>query len=61
MFDCGSLYDLEEYGVCKCTNATYYDNMRLYEMQKIDDGDYIIINEYGELYGEGGFDEWDIV
>ena len=61
MIELGNVYDLEQYGICRCTNTAYYDNMRLYEMQNIDDDSYIIINEYGEPYGEGSFDDWNIM
>lgn len=65
MFEVGSIYALDPYSTSmeeeyKCTGEvySYSDCMRLYEMQSIDYGDYVIVDEYGELYGQGSFDDW---
>ena len=65
MFEVGSIYSLDPYSTSleeeyKCTGDvySYSDGMRLYEMQSIDYGDYVIVDEYGELYGAGSFDDW---
>lgn len=61
MFEIGSVYEIESQGaIYRCTGMirSYSDGMRLYEMQNIDDDSYIIIDDYGELYGEGSFDDW---
>lgn len=65
MFEVGSIYALDPYSTgteeeYKCTEDvySYSDGMRLYEMQSIDYGDYVIVDEYGELYGAGCFDDW---
>lgn len=65
MFEVGSIYALDPYSTeadeeYKCTGDvySYLDCMRLFEMQNIDDEYYIIVDEYGELYGAGCFDDW---
>ena len=65
MFEVGSIYSLDPYSTSleeeyKCTGDvySYSDGMRLYEMQSIDYGDYVIVDEYGEMYGAGSFDDW---
>lgn len=65
MFEVGSTYLLDTYSTgveeeYRCTDAvySYLDGMHLYEMQSVDYGDYVIVDEYCELYGEGSFDDW---
>ena len=61
MFEIGSVYEIEsQEAIYRCTGMirSYSDGMRLYEMQNIDNDSYIIIDDYGELYGEGSFDDW---
>lgn len=65
MFEVGSIYVLDPYSIYmeqeyRCTGDvySYSDGMRLYEMQNIDDEYYIIVDEYGELYGAGCFEDW---
>lgn len=65
MFEVGSIYSLDPYLTSmeqeyRCTGDmySYLDGMRLYEMQNIDNGDYVIVDEYGELYGAGCFEDW---
>ncbi len=65
MFEVGSIYALDPYSTgvdeeYKCTGDvySYSDGMRLFEMQNIDDGYYTIVDEYGELYGVGSFEDW---
>lgn len=65
MFEVDSIYALDPYSTSmdeeyKCTGDvySYLDGMRLYEMQSIDYGDYVIVDEYGELYGAGSFEDW---
>lgn len=61
MFEVGYIYNIDQcIGEYKCTGEvySYEDGMRLFEMQSIDDEDYVIVDEYGELYGEGSFDDW---
>ena len=65
MFEVGYIYELDPFSTYmeqeyKCTDDVYScsDGMILYEMQNIDDESYIIVDEYGELYGAGCFDDW---
>lgn len=61
MFEVGSMYEVDDQEtIYKCTGEvySYSDGMRLFEMQSTYDDSYIIVDEYGELYGEGSFDDW---
>lgn len=64
MFEVGSVYAIDPYTTdeqeYKCTGEvySYSDGMRLFEMNNIYDDSYVIVDEYGELYGEGSFDDW---
>lgn len=65
MFEVGSIYALDPYSTgteeeYKCTGDvySYLDGMRLYEMQSVDYGDCVIVDEYGEMYGAGCFEDW---
>lgn len=65
MFEVGSIYALDPYVTgtdqeYKCTGDvySYSDCMRLFEMQNIDYEFYVIVDEYGDMYGQGSFDDW---
>lgn len=65
MFEVGSIYSLDPYSTgteeeYKCTGDvySYLDCMRLFEMQSIDYEFYVIVDEYGDMYGQGSFDDW---
>ena len=65
MFEVGSIYSLDPYVTgneqeYKCTGDvySYSDCMRLFEMQNIDYEFYVIVDEYGDMYGQGSFDDW---
>ena len=65
MFEVGSIYSLDPYVTgneqeYKCTGNvySYSDCMRLFEMQNIDYEFYVIVDEYGDMYGQGSFEDW---
>lgn len=65
MFEVGSIYSLDPYSTgteeeYKCTGDVYSypDCMRLFEMQSIDYAFYVIVDEYGDMYGQGSFEDW---